>query len=148
MHPLRHLIVGTDFSAASEAALDFAIDLARLGSAAVTLVHVCEPTEEHGLGDPSSDEDVLQACRLQLLAACTRRTSAGVSITPVLRSGHVADKIHNVATEVGASLIVIGRSARGRLGHTAERVLRTASRPVLAVGSDPLTAMELQPCLV
>jgi len=145
MHALRHLIVGTDFSANAEAALDFAIGLAKLGSAAIALVHVCEPTEEHGLGDPASDEDVLQACRLQMLSHCARRTSSGVSITPVLRSGQVADKIHNVATELGASLIVIGRSARGRLGHTAERVLRTASRPVLVVGSDPLASPEMQP---
>lgn len=142
---LRHLVVGTDFSATAEAALDVAIALAKLGSAAITLVHVCEPTEEHGLGDPSSDEDVLQSCRLKLLAACAHRASAGVSITPVLRSGQVSDKIHNVATEVGASMIVIGRSARGQLGRIAERVLRAASRPVLAVGSDPLARMELSP---
>jgi nucleotide-binding universal stress UspA family protein len=145
MHSLRNLVVGTDFSAAADAALDFAVGLAKLGNTAITLVHVCEPTEEHGLCDPASDEDVLQTCRVQLLATCSRRTYMGVSITPVLRSGPVADKIHNVATEVGASLIVIGRSARGQLGHTAERVLRTASRPVLAVGSDPLAAMEIQP---
>jgi nucleotide-binding universal stress UspA family protein len=142
MHSLRHLIVGTDFSANADAALDFAIGLARLGGAAITLVHVCEPTEEHG-SDPTSEEDILQACRVQLLATCARRTSSGVSITPVLRAGLVADKLHNVATEVGASIIVVG-STRGRLGHNAERVLRTASRPVLAVGVDSFAAMEMQ----
>jgi nucleotide-binding universal stress UspA family protein len=141
MHSLRHLIVGTDFSANADAALDFAIGLARLGGAAITLVHVCEPTEEHGFSDPASEEDVLQGCRAQLLAACARRSHTGVAITPVLRSGQVADKIHNVATEVGASVIVIGRSKR--LGHNAERVLRTASRPVLAVGADPLAQLEI-----
>lgn len=142
MHSLRNLVVGTDFSAAADAALDFAIGLAKLGGTRITLVHVCEPTEQHGLGDPSSEEDVLQACRVQLLATCARRSHTDVSITPVLRSGQVADKIHNVATEVGASLIVIGRSARGQLGAAAERVLRSASRPVLAVASDPLAALE------
>lgn len=144
MHSLRNIVVGTDFTAAADAALDLAIALAKLGGTSITLVHVCEPTEEHGLCDPSSEEDVLQACRVQLLATCARRSHAGVSITPVLRSGQVADKIHNVATEVGASLIVVGRSARGQLGRTAERVLKSASRPVLAVGSDPLAAMEMQ----
>jgi len=144
MDALRHLIVGTDFSATADAALDFAIALAKVGSAAITLVHVCEPTEEHGVCDPASEEDVLQSCRVQLLATCARRTHTGVLITPVLRSGQVADKIHNVATEVGASLIVIGRSARGRLGNAAERVLRTASRPVLAVAGDPLAQMEMR----
>lgn len=144
MHALRHLVVGTDFSTAADAALDFAIALARLGGAAITLVHVCEPTEEHGFGDPASDEDVLQACRLRLLATCKHHTNRGVSITPLLRSGQVADKLHNVATEVGASLIVIGRGPRGRIGATAECVLRAASRPVLAVGNDPLAALEVR----
>jgi nucleotide-binding universal stress UspA family protein len=142
MSSLRNLVVGTDFSAAADAALDFAIGLAKLGGTSITLVHVCEPTEEHGLCDPSSEEDVLQTCRAQLLATCARRAYTGVSIAPVLRSGQVADKIHNVATEVGASLIVIGRSARGQLGPAAERVLKSASRPVLAVASDPLAALE------
>jgi nucleotide-binding universal stress UspA family protein len=142
MHSLRHLVVGTDFSAPAEAALDFAIGLARLGRAAITLVHVCEPTEDHGASDPGSEEDILQACRVQLLATCARCASSGVSVTPVLRAGLVADKLHNVATEVGASMIVVGRE-RGRLGHNAERVLRTASRPVLAVGVDPFAAMEM-----
>ena len=142
MHSLRHLIVATDFSAPADAALDFAIGLARLGGAAITLVHVCEPTEEHGASDPASEEDILQACRAELLATCARRKSSGVSITPVLRAGLVADKLHNVATEVGASMIVVG-STRGRLGRNAERVLRTASRPVLAVGVDPFAALEI-----
>ena len=140
MHSLRNLVVGTDFSAAADAALDFALALARLGNTPITLVHVCEQTEE--LGDPAAEEDVLDACRLRLLATCARRAYTGISITPILRSGVVADKLHNVATEVGASLIVIGRSPRGPLGHTAERVLRTATRPVLAVASDPLAVME------
>lgn len=142
MHSLRNLVVGTDFSAAADAALDFALALARIGNTTITLVHVCEQTEEHGFGDPAAEEDVLDACRLRLLATCARRAYTGISITPILRSGIVADKLHNVATEVGASLIVIGRSPRGPLGHTADRVLRTASRPVLAVASDPLAAME------
>jgi nucleotide-binding universal stress UspA family protein len=131
METLRTLVVGTDFSPASESALDLALAIAKCGHAAITLVHVCEPTEEHGLADPNADEDVLQECRIALLAQCARRAPTGISITPVLRSGHVAEKIHNVATEVGASLIVIGRSERGRLGVIAERVLRIASRPVV-----------------
>ena len=64
------------------------------------------------------------------------------TLPPVLRSGHPADKLHNVATEVGASLIVIGRGSRAELGSVVSRVLRTASRPVLAVGCDPLAPTE------
>jgi universal stress protein E len=142
MQTLRHLVVGTDFSPAADAALDFAIGLAKAGSAAITLVHVCELTEEHGFDAAHGTDDVLSHCRTRIAEACAIRGSCGVEIKPVLRSGHPADKIHNVATEVGASLIVIGRGSRTELGNVAARVLRTASRPVLAVGRDPLAATE------
>ena len=129
MHSLRNLVVGTDFSPAADAALDFAVALAKRGDAAITLVHVCEQIPG-GCDDPATEAAILDVCGVKLLAACARFANAGVAITPVLRSGVVADKIHNVATEVGASLIVIGRASRGSLGRTTEHVLRTATRSV------------------
>jgi nucleotide-binding universal stress UspA family protein len=134
MSSRKQLLVATDFSAAADAAYDAAIQLARLGGARITLVHVCEPTAEHGFAD-LSDEDVLERCRMQLAAARERGASACVEVATLLRSGTPSDKIHNAAAEVGATLIVVGREA-GTLGHVADRVLRTASRPVLAVCRD------------
>ncbi len=122
MHTLRNLVVGTDFTASSDAALDLAIALARVGSATITLVHVCA-------------DDVRPHCANALLA---QSTQAGIPIMPVLRSGQIADKLNNVATEVGASLIIVGRTERGRIGSVAHGVLRTASRPVLVAGTNPL----------
>jgi nucleotide-binding universal stress UspA family protein len=132
MQHLRQLVVGTDFGASAEAALDTAITLAQLGAARITLVHVCELS--HGEGD----EDVAERCRLALAAICAARAGCGVEIAPLLRSGRPSDKIHNVAAEVGASLIVIGRGNDVGLGTIAERVLRSARRPVLTVGCDLL----------
>jgi nucleotide-binding universal stress UspA family protein len=142
MHTLRNLVVGTDFSPSAESALDLAIAMAKVGSAVITLVHVCEPTDEHGFDDARSEDDVLQECATALLAQCTRRAWTGVAIMPVLRSGQIADKIHNVATEVGASLIIVGRTERGRIGPIAERILRNATRPVLVAGIEPLAVKE------
>ncbi|HSR97892.1 MAG TPA: universal stress protein, partial [Kofleriaceae bacterium] len=61
-------------------------------------------------------------------------------IAGVLRSGKPWEKINNIAAEVGAGLIVLGRTGAGRgapsdVGSVALRVLRTASRPVLTVGA-------------
>lgn len=126
MQRLRHLVVGTDFSAAAEAALETAVTLGRLSAAGITLVHVCD---QHGEGD----EDVAESCRTQLAACVARWTDRGVPIAALLRSGRPPDKLHNVAAEVGASLIVLGRSGAAELGSTTERVLRTARRPVLVV---------------
>ena len=64
-----------------------------------------------------------------------------VQVTGVLRSGKPWEKLDNVAAEVGASLIVIGRHGAGRgrsveLGSVADRLVRTANRHVLTVACD------------
>jgi len=144
MEALRHIIIGTDFSETAEHALDTAIALARLGPTRITIVHICELASELGVPDPLAtpalDAELHRISSAQLAEAVARRAGAGVEIAGVLRSGRPWDKINNVAAEVGASLIVIGRTGAGRgasadLGHVAVRVLRSASRPVLTVGA-------------
>ena len=44
MHSLQHILVGTDFSSGSEAAIDAAVRIAQRGDMRVTLVHVAAPT--------------------------------------------------------------------------------------------------------
>ena len=70
----------------------------------------------------------------------------GVELTSLLRSDKPWEKINNVAAEVGAGLIVIGRtSARrgavGEIGNVASLVRRTASRPVLTIGGERRTPL-------
>jgi nucleotide-binding universal stress UspA family protein len=128
MQSLRHLVVGTDFSECAEHALDSAIVLGNLSLAQITLVHVC-------------DEDLLERCGEHLEQAIATRARCGLSVTGVLRSGKPWEKICNVAAEVGASVIVVGRHGAGRgpraqLGTVAERLIQAASRPVLVIPSD------------
>jgi nucleotide-binding universal stress UspA family protein len=144
MQLLRHLVVGTDFSPNAEAALDFAIALAVPARARITVIHVCELSAERGLPEfhvtPAFDDELLWACHRSLEATVARRTGCGVEVAGVLRTGKPWEKIHNIAAEVGASLIVIGRTGMGGesrfLGSVAERVVRTASRPVLTIAND------------
>jgi nucleotide-binding universal stress UspA family protein len=135
MQTLRHLVSGTDFSECAERALALAIELAVCASAQLTLVHVCE------LGIDDRDDLRLAQCGEALSALVALHRSRGVQLTGVLRCGKPWTKLDNVAAEVGASLIVIGRHGadRGRsgaLGSVADCLLRTASRPVLSVPFD------------
>lgn len=143
MQSLRQIVVATDFSPGAECAVEAAIALANLGHARVTLVHVCELGIELGfaeaLATPAFDAELMRVCDERVRVAAEQHARKGVALTPLLRCGKPWEKINNVATEVGASLIVIGRNGAGaagaaELGGVATRVLRTATRPVLVVG--------------
>ncbi len=79
--------------------------------------------------------------RRPCLASLTKHRRRGADLTGVLRSGKPWEKLDNVAVEVGASLIVVGRRGAGRgrsvgLGTVTDHLLRSASRPVLTVSND------------
>ena len=131
MQTLRQLVTGTDFSECAESALELAVELALASSAGVTLVHVCEP------GDDLDDRRLLES-GAALSAAVARHQRRGVELAGVLRSGKPWTKLDNVAAEVGASLIVVGRHGAGRgraveLGTVADHLVRSANRAVLTV---------------
>lgn len=134
MQTLRPLVTGTDFSECSQQALEMAIQLALAARTGIKLVHVCE------LGVDDIDEQRMSRCGETLAAVVAKHRHSGVEITGVLRSGRPWEKLDNLAVEVGASLIVIGRCGeRGtsvRLGSVAEHLVRSASRPVLTVTCD------------
>jgi nucleotide-binding universal stress UspA family protein len=127
MQALRRFVFGTDFSDCAEHALEQALELARAASAQLTVVHVCEPDE----GEPEREA--------ALAALVARHLGRGVELAGVLRSGRPWTKLDNVAAEVGASLIVVGRHGAGRrcgLGSVAEHLVRAANRSVLTVACD------------
>jgi len=132
MQTLRHVVAGTDFSSPADRALDLALALATACAVPVTVVHVCELDDD----DPGDRRLLALGRALAELVASRRRS--GVEVTGVLRSGRPWEKLDNVAADVGAGLIVIGRHGSGRgprvaLGSVAEHLVRTASRPVLTV---------------
>lgn len=135
MQKLRRVVCGTDFSANAGRALELALELAVAAGAHVTLVHVYEPA-----ADDLDDEHLLR-CDEALAAVLAGRDDLCVEVTGVLRSGKPWEKLDNVAAEVGASLIVIGRHGAGRgrlveIGSVAAQLVRSASRPVLTVACD------------
>lgn len=136
MQTLRHLVVGTDFSEQADQALELGIRLALDGGARITLVHVCELCVDDRL------EEARRRQSHEGLSRLVARHRHRVEIAGVLRSGRPWEKLDNVAAEVGASLIVVGRHGAGRgrdvaaIGSVAARLVRTANRHVLTVASD------------
>ena len=148
MKRIQQVLVATDFSEIATRALDEAVDLAEQLGAKVTLVHSYEiPIYGFPDGILVATSDVvaglMRAGQTGLEAAIEKRKDRKVEITPVLRDGTPWEEVNKVAEDVKADVIVVGTHgrrglARALLGSVAERILRTATRPVLVVhgGSD------------
>jgi nucleotide-binding universal stress UspA family protein len=145
MEQNRWIVVGVDFSDGSMRALDYALKLATEVGANVACVHAYEDAAS----TPALD-DPAPAIRKQLDDAIARSAaySRNIRVDPVVRRGAPWDKLINVATELGAELIVVGADGqRGAsnerlLGTVANRLAITSSRSVVVVptrhGLDPL----------
>jgi nucleotide-binding universal stress UspA family protein len=146
----RTIVAPVDFSPGSESALgELEHLLARDARARLHLVHVVEPIAADMGIPPALWTDVTAqleaAARQQIETVAARlgkRLGRGVRVeTHVLRD-MPHDAICRLADKLAADLIVIGTHGRTGLkrvllGSVAERVVRHAGRPVLAV---PLAA--------
>jgi len=124
----REILVATDFSDEAEAAVRVAIDQARRLGARLHIFHVLS----------SGEVDVTR-----LLADATALGGPDVPVTVASTSGDPATEILRYARAHAIDLIVVGthgRSgfSRALLGSVADRVLRGAACPVLAVPSRAL----------
>jgi nucleotide-binding universal stress UspA family protein len=139
----KRILVAIDFSDASEAALDYAIGLAKPLGASITVLHAYE-LPVYGFPDGAlvvSAEmatTIMSGAQTGLREMCAKRAASGITLTQILRQGIPWEEVHRVANEVNADLIVIGTHGRtglkhALLGSVAEKIIRTATRPVLTV---------------
>jgi nucleotide-binding universal stress UspA family protein len=137
MIALKRILVATDFGPAAEAALTYGRALAKNFGATLTVMHVAEnlflrPT----IGDPHALKAAL-AKRLDERLTVDDRSA--LDARAVLEtSDQPADAITTYAKQAEIDLIVMGTHGRDGLAHllvgsVAERVVRTASCPVLTV---------------
>jgi nucleotide-binding universal stress UspA family protein len=138
----RWIVVGTDFSEGAARALDQAVDLASELRASVALVHAFDDA----VGAPTP-HDPTPYIRFEL-EACSARCAAaksGVRVETFVRRGAPWDKLVNLATDLGAGLIVVGARGQGGavhdlfLGTVASRLAAISTRTVLVVPSEPKT---------
>ena len=147
MIALKKILVATDFSEPSEAALAYGRELARSFGAALTVLHVVDDIMVRAYGIDSgvllADPDVQR----QFEADALRQVDATISDEDriqlkasgvVLMSRAPSSAIVTYAHESGIDLIVMGTHGRGGFAHllmgsVSERVVQTAPCPVLTV---------------
>lgn len=127
------IVVGYVASPEGEAALDRAVDEARLRGASLVVVNSQR-------GGRTADYEELALTDEQVQAIHDRLRDVGVEhdVRGLVRGKDPADDLIEVAEETSAELIVIGlrkRTPVGKLimGSNAQRILLDASCPVLAV---------------
>jgi nucleotide-binding universal stress UspA family protein/mono/diheme cytochrome c family protein len=140
---IKRNLVPVDFSANSEIALDYAHAMARRFGAALHLVHVCEvPSMVTGSMDAYAIAYTEWSQRLgeEAEKELTRLQAAigDVPVSTEVLFGNPARAIVSASQTDLADLIVMGTHGRGAMAHAvmgsvAEKVVRTATSPVLTV---------------
>lgn len=143
IHDLKTIVVATDLRGQAEAALEYARKLAAAYGARIVLAHGLDPLDyaavdaipEQVLKDLNEDaRGVLEKLSADLL-------QEGIHSHSEIRQGAVAEMLVDVAKQYQAGLIVIGSKGKEGagpvvVGAIAERLVRLAPCPVLAVAAD------------
>lgn len=140
------ILVATDFSEDSIAALSAAADLAGPLGARVHLLHVYPHVVDlfHTFGldiPPPPVPEIRRSAAVRLDQELKRLRDAGADGEWHLREGAAAPEIVRAAEELGADLLVLGTRGRGGVPHAmtgsvAERVVRLATCPVLTLKAE------------
>jgi len=143
---IDRILVPVDFSAASDAALDYAKMLAAQFGARLYLLHILEEPLAVPVAGPEAgvgvDHQRREAWRVEaearLLAACTPHERQLFAVTSAAIFGVPTHDINAYAGAHAADLIVMGTHGRTGLAHlllgsVAERTVRTATCPVVTV---------------
>ena len=135
--PVRTILSATDFSPTAAAALQWAIELAKVHRARIVLVHALPPpippaaSPDFVTLPPDFHEQYRDAALRKLAADVEMVRSKGVEASSDLDIGPASPLVLELATKHGADVIVLGtRGMTGfrhlLLGSTAERVVHPA----------------------
>ena len=138
----KKILVATDFSPASQAALPHAFSLAGHYGSKLYLAHVISlehedfpPAEERATKLEQAREFTERELK-RLLGAARQK---GISCQPLIGEGTIWNVLSEMIHKNGIDLVIVGTHGRRglkklRLGSVAEEVLRMAPCPVLTVG--------------
>jgi len=147
MITLKKVLVATDFSAPSEAALAYGREFARNFGAALSVVHIVDDIIARAYGvdggvimtDPDVQRQYEATAREQVEALLANDDRIDLKASAaILVSNAPAAAIVSYARDANIDLIVMGTHGRGGVAHllmgsVSERVVRTAPCPVLTV---------------
>ena len=138
-----NILVPTDGSAASEGAVDHAIELAKQYDATLHALYVVD-TGAYSSMEVGSDiviEALQEEGNQAVDRVANRAEDAEVAVETSVRTGIAHRSIVEYVSEEEIDLVVMGTHGRtgvGRflLGSVAEKVVRTADAPVMTVRAD------------
>ena len=140
---LKTIVVATDLKGQADAALEYARKLAASYGARIVLAHGLDPMEYAAVDAvPGSVlSHMTEAARKVLDRLASELVREGIHSHSEVRQGAVAEMLVDVARQYEAGLIVIGtKGMEGAgpvvVGAIAERLVRLAACPVLAVAAD------------
>jgi nucleotide-binding universal stress UspA family protein len=139
----KQILVPIDFSDGSNRAVSQAVELARALGASLELFHayqlpVFALPDSSVTVSPTYVADLTDRAQKELDRQRDGLVAEGLSVTTKVLEGNPADAIVERATTIHALMIVIGTHGRSGfrrflLGSVTERVVRTATVPVLTV---------------
>ena len=145
MPDIKKVLIATDFSEASEAAVEYAKLVAGAFGAQLHVLHVLEDlaahawtTEVYVAALPGVHEEMQRQAQERLDLVLTPEERTKYSAVVVLRSGSPFVEVVRYARDEGMDLIVLGTHGRGAIAHmllgsVAERVVRKAHCPVMTI---------------
>jgi nucleotide-binding universal stress UspA family protein len=140
---LKTIVVATDLSGRSEAALEYARKLAAGYGARIVLAHGLDPVDYAVVGALPAKvrRQVSEKARIALDLLAGDLLGEGIHSHTEIRQGAVEQMLLDVVRQYQAGLIVIGTEGREGagpvlVGAIAEHLVRLAPCPVLAVAAD------------
>jgi nucleotide-binding universal stress UspA family protein len=146
MSSTKGILVPVDFSKGSEQAVAKAAELARALGAPLHLLHVYQVPvlalpDAAVMASPTFIADLTSRAYAELQTHQQRLVSQGLKVEIEITEGVAASTIVEKANKLDVAMIVMGTHGRSGfqrflLGSTAERVVRTSTKPVLTVHLD------------
>jgi len=142
MKSFKHILVATDFSESSGAALELALSFAKAFDTELTLLHSWNVPIYPYLDPMPSSGDLTTAIQQAATKRLTEELERVKNVLPraksVLAMGQPWQQILETSKQLGADLVVMGTHGRHGLNHAlmgsvAEKVVRLAEVPVLTV---------------
>src|ERR671930_86804 len=143
---IKRILYATDYSQASERALDQAVQLAKQNGAELWVVHVLEPITPYVTGDDYGSTELYlrleetnkKDAQSSMQKLMQKLKKLKVNAKSLLLKGSTHDQIIKAARSKKADMIVIGTHGRTGLtklfmGSVAGKVVSTAQCPVLTV---------------
>jgi nucleotide-binding universal stress UspA family protein len=139
--PFRRILHLTDFSACSDAALKWAMDMARTNEAKLAVLHVVIPDALTYMTPDSPDAalDLQEQWARREMQRIDAQLDGMAHDTMVPRGTEVWSVVESKLKELRSDLIVLGTHRRTGLrklliGSVAEKILRISAVPVMTIG--------------